>query len=94
MSALNGEHTSPRQTVLLSATLTPAVERLAGLTLVDPVFVEASSCSNTSAMKESNMPLVTPSSLRHFYVIAPAKLRLVTLASIILSKIQVLILLI
>lgn len=29
-----------RQTILLSATLTPAVERLAGLTLRNPVYVD------------------------------------------------------
>lgn len=87
-----------RQTILLSATLTPGVERLAGLSLKDPVFIDA--CDESLEPKksvpvfhstESNVldTVVLPESLIQKYVVTPAKLRLVTLASLILWKCKV-----
>lgn len=76
-------HGSPHcQTVLLSATLTKQVEKLAGLTLQSPVRLDASDCSEEE--------LVIPQSLNQMYVVTPAKLRLVTLAGFIVWKCQVL----
>lgn len=69
------------QTVLLSATLTKQVEKLAGLTLQAPVRLDASDCSEEE--------LVIPQSLNQMYVVTPAKLRLVTLAGFIVWKCQV-----
>nr|CAD7568969.1 unnamed protein product [Timema californicum] len=83
-----------RQTLLLSATLTSAVERLAGLTLKDPVFVDAAVDEDYSEKKSNTQiptaepSLVIPESLSQFYVLTPAKLRLVTLATFIIWKCQ------
>ena len=80
------------QTILLSATLTPGVERLAGLSLNDPVFIDAcdESLEPTKSVPvfhstESNIldTVVLPESLIQKYVVTPAKLRLVTLASLV-----------
>uniref|UniRef100_A0A1B6LZU9 ATP-dependent RNA helicase n=1 Tax=Graphocephala atropunctata TaxID=36148 RepID=A0A1B6LZU9_9HEMI len=70
-----------RQTVLLSATLTPRVEQLAGLTLTAPVRLDASQAQDSE--------LVIPQSLSQQYIVTPAKLRLVTLAAFIHWKCQV-----
>ncbi|XP_069676917.1 ATP-dependent DNA helicase DDX31 isoform X2 [Periplaneta americana] len=83
IEALNSQQQteSSLQTVLLSATLTSAVEKLAGLTLRSPVFVDAA----------SDVPaedLVIPQSLTQFYIVTPAKLRLVTLSAFIIWKCQ------
>nr|CAD7444470.1 unnamed protein product [Timema bartmani] len=86
--------TRSRQTLLLSATLTSAVERLAGLALKDPVFVDAAVDEDYSEKKSNTQipttepSLVIPESLSQFYVLTPAKLRLVTLAAFIIWKCQ------
>jgi len=72
-----------RQTVMVSATLTKNVEKLAGLALRDPVQV------NMSDVKDGDVDddqLVTPTNLKQWYIIVPPKLRLVTLAAFILWK--------
>ncbi|GLG99734.1 Probable ATP-dependent RNA helicase CG8611 [Gryllus bimaculatus] len=69
-----------RQTVLLSATLTPAVERLAGLALQAPDFVDAADA------EMDTKDVVIPDSLVQCYMVVPAKLRLVTLSAFILWK--------
>lgn len=76
-----------RHTVLLSATLTKEVERLAGLSLHDPVKVEVASDSQTENTLDST--LIIPDSLSQYYIIVPPKLRLVTLASLLLDKCSV-----
>lgn len=77
------EGRNKRQTVLLSATLSPQVERLAGLTLNDPVRLDAADDGHTDKQ------LVIPQSLAQHYIVTPAKLRLVTLAAFIYWKCQV-----
>lgn len=70
-----------RQNVMLSATLSQGVEKLAGLALTDPVHVNMS--EDVSVNQDQ---LVTPTNLKQWYLIVPPKLRLVTLASFILWK--------
>jgi len=82
IEALQSQQQDTRQTVLLSATLTSAVERLAGLTLRSPVYVDAA-CDESLASD-----LVIPQSLLQFYILTPAKLRLVTLSAFIIWKCQ------
>ncbi|XP_014251205.1 probable ATP-dependent RNA helicase DDX31 [Cimex lectularius] len=78
------EDVGKKQTVLLSATLGPGVERLAGLTLNKPLKIDASQ----NDMPE-NDALVIPHQLSQKYVVTPAKLRLVTLASFIVTICEV-----
>lgn len=73
-----------RQTVLLSATLSEGVQRLAGISLKDHVYIDASSIGDTNPEC-----LAIPDSLLQYYVIAPPKLRLVTLSGVLLQKLQV-----
>lgn len=74
-----------RQTVLLSATLTKEVEKLAGLSLHDPVSVHVVGDDSS----DLDRTLIIPDSLAQFYIIVPPKLRLVTLASLLLDKCSV-----
>ncbi|XP_050728158.1 probable ATP-dependent RNA helicase DDX31 isoform X2 [Eriocheir sinensis] len=84
-----------RQTIMLSATLSAGVEKLAGMSLHDPKVVDVS-CSvgeggggdgtGEGAQLLTSEALATPANLSHHYLIVPAKLRLVTLAAFILSK--------
>lgn len=71
------------QSVLLSATLTPAVQRLAGMTLQSPVQIDAADDINITTNS-----LVIPDSLKQHFIVTPPKLRLVALASFILGKCQ------
>ncbi|TNM89835.1 hypothetical protein fugu_004069 [Takifugu bimaculatus] len=88
---------SSRQNVLLSATLTHGVTRLADICLKDSVSVTVSGLSSsdpaacspaktdhvTSSQSES---FVIPEALKQFVVIVPSKVRLVCLAAFILDK--------
>lgn len=81
-----------RQTILLSATLTHAVEKLAGLTMHNPVFVDAAKDNIAAAggsMSEINEDLVVPQSVTQSYIVTPPKLRMVTLSAYIAGKCQV-----
>ncbi|KAA0196750.1 hypothetical protein HAZT_HAZT005891, partial [Hyalella azteca] len=69
------------QTIMLSATLTEEVQRLAGLSLHSPEVVDVSGDGNLD-----DLSAVTPGLLVHHYTLVPAKLRLVTLFAFILSK--------
>ncbi|KYM98271.1 PREDICTED: probable ATP-dependent RNA helicase DDX31 [Cyphomyrmex costatus] len=80
-----------RQTILLSATLTQAVEKLAGLTMHDPIFVDAAkknlemSGGDTSTINED---LIVPQSVIQSYIVTPPKLRMVTLSAYIAGRCQ------
>lgn len=77
-----------RQTIMLSATLTAGVEKLAGMSLENPDMVDISS-ENEHYLDSDRLKgeqLTTPKNLSHYYLLVPAKLRLVTLAAFILAK--------
>ncbi|CAG0879351.1 unnamed protein product [Cyprideis torosa] len=76
-----------RQTILLSATLTPAIERLACLTLRSPVFIDSFGQNEDASDSDGDVKLVTPTSLQHFFVLVPTKLRLVTLLAFLAEKV-------
>ncbi|XP_046818034.1 probable ATP-dependent RNA helicase DDX31 isoform X1 [Vespa crabro] len=78
-----------RQTILLSATLTQAVEKLAGLAMHNPVFVDAAK-ENLVTIDEDedqiNEDFVVPQSVRQYYIVTPPKLRMVTLSAYIIDR--------
>lgn len=86
LEILDNQIEERRKTVLLSATLTKEVQRLASLSLHDPHIVDI---INTDLEESNNATLVIPKSLTQHYIIVPAKLRLVTLASLLLDKCSV-----
>ncbi|XP_064484441.1 probable ATP-dependent RNA helicase DDX31 [Ornithodoros turicata] len=67
--------------VLLSATLSKGVERLAGLALNDPVTLDVAVEAGAAELEE----LVLPPGLSQFYVQVPIKLSLMTLACLVLE---------
>ncbi|KAF9337391.1 ATP-dependent RNA helicase dbp7 [Linnemannia elongata] len=84
-----------RQTVLCSATLSDEVQRLAGTSLVDPIYISAKKeVANANGIPDSAVlaqeekqvqQFSTPEQLKQLYVIAQAKLRLVTLTALLKS---------
>ncbi|XP_061672152.1 probable ATP-dependent RNA helicase DDX31 isoform X3 [Syngnathoides biaculeatus] len=74
---------APRQNVLLSATLTQGVTRLADVCLKDPVDVRVHDPDPDSApaLRES---FALPTGLEQFAVVVPSKVRLVCLAAFLL----------
>ncbi|NWW95360.1 DDX31 helicase, partial [Rhynochetos jubatus] len=99
LNALNAERET-RQNVLLSATLTEGVTRLADISLNDPVSisiadeiqkalkpasqVDTRDGSSSNFMEQENFAV--PEKLKQYVVMVPSKLRLVTLAAFILEK--------
>ncbi|XP_024873332.1 probable ATP-dependent RNA helicase DDX31 [Temnothorax curvispinosus] len=85
------ENQSKRKTILLSATLTQAVEKLAGLTMHNPIFVDAAK-ENLEAsegdISEINEDLIVPQSVIQNYIVTPPKLRMVTLSAYIAGRCQ------
>ena len=81
-----------RQTVMLSATLSAGVEKLAGLTLNSPELVNMNDEEGTESSGAQQKQLVIPTTLKQSYIIVPAKLRLVSLAAFILWKSTVILL--
>ncbi|XP_027679321.2 probable ATP-dependent RNA helicase DDX31 isoform X2 [Chelonia mydas] len=95
LNALNAE-SERRQNVLLSATLTEGVTRLADISLHDPVSIaivdetwdrttpeQEAVCSPARMVEEG---FAIPEKLKQHVVVVPSKLRLVTLAAFILGK--------
>ncbi|NXA05757.1 DDX31 helicase, partial [Sapayoa aenigma] len=99
LNALNAERET-RQNVLLSATLTEGVTRLADISLNDPVSIsiadeiqevlkpasqkDGEDSSSLNCMEQENFAV--PEKLKQYVMIVPCKLRLVTLAAFILEK--------
>ena len=86
LTAINetSDESCPRQTLLLSATLTSGIEQLSEISMKHPKFIDAAVGEENS--EESLKTLTTPENLKQTFIIAPAKLRLVTLAAFILWK--------
>ncbi|XP_067397712.1 ATP-dependent DNA helicase DDX31 isoform X2 [Emydura macquarii macquarii] len=99
LNALNAE-SERRQNVLLSATLTDRVTRLADISLHDPVSIVIvdETCVRTRPEEEAGREAICspahmeedgfaiPEKLKQHVVMVPSKLRLVTLAAFILGK--------
>ncbi|XP_028941140.1 probable ATP-dependent RNA helicase DDX31, partial [Antrostomus carolinensis] len=99
LNALNAERLT-RQNVLLSATLTEGVTRLADISLNDPISIsiageiqktvqpasqtDGQASSSSNCMEQENFAV--PKKLKQYFMMVPSKLRLVTLAAFILEK--------
>ncbi|XP_065504493.1 probable ATP-dependent RNA helicase DDX31 isoform X2 [Caloenas nicobarica] len=99
LNALNAERET-RQNVLLSATLTEGVTRLANISLNDPISISVAdeirngikpasqtdrqASSSSNCMDQENFAV--PEKLKQYVVMVPSKLRLVMLAAFILEK--------
>ncbi|KAM6316084.1 ATP-dependent DNA helicase DDX31 isoform 3-T5 [Podargus strigoides] len=99
LNALNAERET-RQNVLLSATLTEGVTRLADISLNDPISISIADeiqkalkpasqtdrqvSSSSNCMTQENFAV--PEKLKQYVMMVPSKLRLVTLAAFILEK--------
>ncbi|XP_035752451.1 probable ATP-dependent RNA helicase DDX31 isoform X2 [Egretta garzetta] len=99
LNALNAERET-RQNVLLSATLTEGVTRLADISLNDPISIsiadeihkalkpasqmDSQASSSSNCMEQENFAV--PEKLKQYVMMVPSKLRLVTLAAFILEK--------
>ncbi|KFQ28901.1 putative ATP-dependent RNA helicase DDX31, partial [Merops nubicus] len=99
LNALNAVRET-RQNVLLSATLTEGVTRLADISLNDPISIsiadeiqktlkpasqaERQASSSSNCMDQENFAV--PEKLKQYVMMVPSKLRLVTLAAFILEK--------
>ncbi|KAM6117754.1 ATP-dependent DNA helicase DDX31 isoform 2-T2 [Phoenicopterus ruber ruber] len=99
LNALNAERDT-RQNVLLSATLTEGVTRLADISLNDPVSISIADeiqkrlkpasqmdrepSSSANCTEQENFAV--PEKLKQYVMMVPSKLRLVTLAAFILEK--------
>ncbi|NWH56871.1 DDX31 helicase, partial [Geococcyx californianus] len=99
LNALNAERET-RQNVLLSATLTEGVTRLADISLNDPISIsiadetqkvlkpasqmDRQASSSASCTEQENFAV--PEKLKQYVMMVPSKLRLVTLAAFILEK--------
>ncbi|XP_032434424.1 probable ATP-dependent RNA helicase DDX31 [Xiphophorus hellerii] len=84
---LNGlNRTGPtRQNVLLSATLSPGVTRLADICLRDPISICVSGPAPSDPPGQSES-FAVPEALQQFVVLVPSKVRLVCLAAFILDQ--------
>ncbi|KAL0074441.1 P-loop containing nucleoside triphosphate hydrolase protein [Phycomyces blakesleeanus] len=84
-----------RQTVLCSATLRDDVKNLAGWSLINPAFVSGTESKRdaTALLKvgegmdvdAEEVKFTTPNQLKQTYTVTPAKLRLITLTSLLKS---------
>ncbi|KAI8778767.1 ATP-dependent RNA helicase DDX31 [Biomphalaria glabrata] len=91
LNALKSQCPDPPQTVLLSATLTDGVERLSSITLDNPEHICVGELTDTlqqpTVSTESSQENFTlPSQLKQYFIVTPCKLRLVTLAALMLWK--------
>lgn len=87
--AEQNKNDKPIQKILLSATLTSSVKKLAGLTLSDPVYVDNDSTetmTNSMMDMESDDNLVIPSGIEQKYFMIPPKLRFVVLCSLVTQQ--------
>ncbi|XP_070821325.1 ATP-dependent DNA helicase DDX31 isoform X1 [Chaetodon trifascialis] len=96
LNSLNSAGPS-RQNVLLSATLTQGVTRLADVCLNDPVSIHVSGPASSDLTTSSTVTsdpgtasrsesFAVPEALKQFVVVVPSKIRLVCLAAFILDK--------
>ncbi|KAF5351741.1 hypothetical protein D9756_007582 [Leucocoprinus leucothites] len=80
-----------RRTILCSATMREDVQKLAGSALVDPLMIKALEVDKESdtvpgnANAQSSENFTPPSQLTQKYIVAPLKLRLVTLIALLRS---------
>jgi len=85
LDIVNTKSKVERQSILLSATLNSNVKDLAALSLKEPVFVDAAEDKAVVA-EDTGQDYETPCSLTQYFVVVPAKLRLISLVVFVISK--------
>ena len=88
VETVNSKSQVERQSILLSATLNAHVKDLVALSLKDPDFIDAAEEESCEVVEEqSGQDYATPCSLTQYFVVVPAKLRLISIVVFIISKI-------
>ncbi|UYV62487.1 DDX31 [Cordylochernes scorpioides] len=82
-TALREKNKAKRQTVLLSATLTQGVEKLAGMSLHNPVTVDIAATDDTALTDQA---YAVPKNLTQRYLVVPMKLRLIALTALLVGR--------
>jgi ATP-dependent RNA helicase DDX31/DBP7 len=85
------------QTILISATLTSGIKEIARrMNVENPVDIDASTSSDlygddtvVSSKNEEKEKIALPSTLIHYYMTVPSKLRLVSLIAFVLGRLLV-----
>lgn len=89
--AEQNKDSKPIQKILLSATLTSKVKKLAGLTLNEPVYVDNDSVDNIKNSMldtETDDNIVIPTGIDQKYSMVPPKLRFIVLCSLLVTKMK------
>ncbi|KAJ6258985.1 ATP-dependent RNA helicase dbp7 [Drechslerella dactyloides] len=72
-----------RITVLCSATMKPSVQKLGDMSLKDALYLKSMQKTQDNGDEDSSKGFQAPAQLKQAYIVVPAKLRLVSLASIL-----------
>ncbi|KAF3909849.1 hypothetical protein ABW21_db0204874 [Orbilia brochopaga] len=72
-----------RITILCSATMKPSVQKLGDMSLKDALYLKSMQKIGDSDENEASTEFQAPAQLKQAYIVVPAKLRLVSLASIL-----------
>ena len=85
---LHRQATQPIQTILLSATLSPAIQQLAELSLHSPTFIDADTLRQKSSVPAGDASFQVPKQLHQYYIQIDASLRLPALCAFLRKELR------